>query len=97
MRNFFLNKMSKLCLSESVTMQTGVGLGLGERKYRLVSTSNRSLWKVPTVHRNKCVCACVCVCMCVCVCACVRTCVRACMCVCKQGVHTAHCSQFTVN
>uniref|UniRef100_A0A9J8BIF0 phosphatidylinositol-3,4,5-trisphosphate 5-phosphatase n=1 Tax=Cyprinus carpio carpio TaxID=630221 RepID=A0A9J8BIF0_CYPCA len=27
--------------------------------------SNRSLWKIPTIHRNKCVFVCVCVCVCV--------------------------------
>ncbi len=64
-------KNSKLCLSESVTMQTGFG------QYK----SNRSLWKVPTIHRNKRVCACVCVSACVCESVCVHACVCECVCV----------------
>ncbi len=54
-------------LSESVTKQTvffikgRFRVGLGERKYCLVSIkSNKSIWKVPTIYRNKRVCVRVC-------------------------------------
>ncbi len=44
-------------------MQTGflqgVGLGLGDKKiFWGQYKSNRSQWKVPTIHRNKRVCVC---------------------------------------
>ncbi len=55
------------------------------RRYTILSgqyKSNRSLWKVPTIHRNKrvCVSLCVCVSVSVCVSLCVH--VRVCLCAC---------------
>ncbi len=38
-----------------------VRVGLGDKISFGQYKSNRSLWKVPTIHRNKCVCVCVCV------------------------------------
>ncbi len=44
----------------SVRGRFRVMVGLGDRKYCLVSIKvMRSLWKVPTIHRNKRVCVCV--------------------------------------